>query len=59
MLIFIGKIGGTDKSNENMSKSLKDLMGYISKADLSMIEEYIDPNNVSKYHEFKERISKN
>ena len=58
ILIFIVKKEEVDKSNDNMSKSLKDLMEYFSKTDLSMIEECIDPDNESKYHEFKEGISK-
>ena len=46
------------KDNESMSRSINDLMKDFIQADLSMIDESIDQSSVSKYHEFKEEISK-
>ena len=41
-----------------MSKSFKDLMGYISNADLSKIEEYVDHSHMDIHSGVEQGISK-
>ena len=58
ILIFIARKQEIDKDNESMSRSINELMKEFLQADLSIIDESIDPKNVSQYHEFKEEMSK-